>query len=73
MYRVCRRRAAVRAALPAPSQEKLVTYVDAPCYFWDEPRPTDSGMPRFATQMEAEAAHKAAMEGLSTERVTWEE
>jgi hypothetical protein len=73
MYRVCRRRAAVRAALPAPSQEELVTYVDAPCYFWDEPRPTDSGMPRFATQMEAEAAHKAAMEGLSTERVTWEE
>jgi hypothetical protein len=67
MYRVCRRRAAVRAALPAPSQEELVTYVDAPCYFRDEPRPADGGMPRFATQMEA------AMEGLSTERMTWEE
>jgi hypothetical protein len=73
MYRVCRRRAAVRAALPAPSQEELITYVDAPCYFRDEPRPTDGGMPRFATQMEAEAAHQAAIEGLSTERMTWEE
>jgi hypothetical protein len=30
-------------------------------------------MPRFATQMEAEAAHQAAMERLSTERMTWEE
>jgi hypothetical protein len=30
-------------------------------------------MPRFATQMEAEAAHQAAMEGLSTEHMTWEE
>jgi hypothetical protein len=73
MYRVCRRRAAVRAALPAPSQEELVTYVDAPCYFRDEPRSADGGMPRFATQMEAEAAHKAAMEELSTKRMTWEE
>jgi hypothetical protein len=66
-------RAAVRAALPAPSQEELVTCVDAPYYFRDESRPADGGMPRFATQMEAEAAHQAAMEGLSTERMTWEE
>jgi hypothetical protein len=73
MHRVCRRRAAVRAALSPPCQLELITYVDAPCYFRDEPRPADGGMPRFATQMEAEAAHKAAMEGLSTESMTWEE
>jgi hypothetical protein len=53
--------------------EELVTYVDAPCYFRDEPRHADDGMSRFAAQMKADAAHKAAMEGLSTERMTWEE
>jgi hypothetical protein len=42
--------------------------MDAPIYFRDEPRPARGGMPRFATQAEADVA----MAGLSSE-LTWEE
>jgi hypothetical protein len=40
---------------------ELVSYMDAPIYFRDEPRPARGGMPRFATQAEADAAHASAM------------
>jgi hypothetical protein len=72
MFRVCRRRSAERAAQPEPRVE-LVSYMNAPIYFRDEPRPARGGMPRFATQAEADAAHASAMAGLSSDQMTWED
>jgi hypothetical protein len=72
MFRVCRRRSAERDALSV-SQEEHITHLDGPVIFRSAPRPADGGIPRFATQAEADAALADAMECAPSEEMTWEE
>jgi hypothetical protein len=44
-----------------PRLKECITYVDAPIYFRQEPRPADGGMPRFDTEAEARDAHEQGM------------